>query len=277
MAYKDILVRLDTPQARSRYAVAAKLAARSGGTVSGVFLKTTLINQYNDLESIGYLPGQDLQALIEENDQAQDEAAEKAATALQAAATEVGAACDWQSISGDTLDDLVAAARRADLTILAPPVSSEAFNVHASPVNVALECGGPVLIVPEGPIAELGQRVLLAWSGSRESARALRDALPLLAPGAVIEIRTVKAHPDDEAAADTVVDHLRRLGFKPHLQTIIAEDHAVTETLRREAARCDCDLIVLGLYGHTRLREFVLGGVSREALKAPSLPLLLSH
>lgn len=277
MSYKDILVQLDTPDARSRYELAAGLAVRAGGTVTGVYLKTTLINQYNDLGSIGYLPTEDLQALIDENGRAQENAAARAAAALLSAATGAGAASDWRKLDGDTPEALVAAARRADLTILPPPASATPYNVHASPVDVALECGGPVLIAPHGDCPAVGHRVLLAWSGSRESARALRDALPLLVDGAVIEVRTVEAHAQPAVESDGVVEHLQRLGFKVNFEAVVAEDHAVAGVIQAEAVRCGCDLIVLGLYGHARFREFVLGGVSRAMLHAPQVPLLVSH
>lgn len=277
MAYKDILVQLDSPASQARYELAAQIAARGGGSVTGLFLKTTLINQYNNIGTIGYLPPADLNDLIQQNSQAQDDAAAKAFAALEAAAAAAKVACGARTLSGDTCDELVAEARRADLVVLPPPVKDVAYNVHASAVEAALGSGGPVLIVPEGlKGGVLGERVLVAWNGSREAARALRDAVPLLAPGAAIDVVAVT----NEAPAEdlkAVAAHLERDGFKAKAVTV-AEDHRSTaETLSDAAVKAGCDLIVLGLYGHNRMREFVLGGVSREMVHVPPLPLLMSH
>ena len=119
--------------------------------------------------------------------------------------------------------------------------------------------------------------MLVAWNGSRESGRALRDALPLMAAGAVVEVRM--ARPKDAAGdePEALRQHLERHGFTANVVTIVDEGQSIAEWLQSEAATTGCDLIVMGLYGHTRMREFVLGGVSRGMLLAPSLPLLVSH
>lgn len=278
MAYKDILVQIDSPEAKARYAIAAAVAARGAGSVTGLFLKTTLINQYNNIATVGYLPPEDLNALIEQNSQAQDKDADAAAAALKAAAGAAKVGCDWRTISGDTSDELIAEARRADLLVLAPPAKDAPYNVHASAADVALSSGGPVLIVPDGAkTGTVGQRALVAWNGAREAARALRDAVPLLAPGASVDVVSIgeAGAPDD--ALKAVAGHLERDGFKAKAAVVAENGRSVAQALKDAAAEAGCDLIVLGLYGHSRMREFVLSGVSREMLHAPGLPLLMSH
>ena len=278
MAYKDILVQIDAAAEPARYAVAANLASRGEGRVTGVYLKTTLINQYNSIGTIGYLPPEDLDRLIQEHNQAQDDDAAKAAAALTEAAAAAKVDHDWRVIDGDTPDPLIAQARRGDLIVLPAPQPSPAYNVHASAVQVALGGGGPVLIIPsEGAAKPIGARALLAWNGSREAARALRDALPLLSPGATIEVRIARSEEggDDDDAA--LRGHLESHGFVVNIKVAPQDGRHVAAWLRAEAKAADCDLIVMGLYGHPRLSEFVLGGVSRDMLHAPSLPLLISH
>ena len=138
MLYKDVVVQLDTAASLVRRQIAAEIAGRAGGHLTGVYLKTTLINQYNNIGCIGYLPPADLDALIRQNDQAQDEAAAKAEAGLAKVAAEAGVACDWRVIGGDAPDDLVALARRADLMVLPRPSPSPDYDVHASAVDVAL-------------------------------------------------------------------------------------------------------------------------------------------
>src|ERR1700739_247584 len=110
MTYKDILVQLDTQDARPRYEIAARLAARADGKVTGVFLKTNLINQYSDVASVEYFPVENLQALIDQNDKAQDDAAAEAGAALLAAMKQAKTSGDWHKLNGDNPDALVAAA-----------------------------------------------------------------------------------------------------------------------------------------------------------------------
>ena len=277
MAYKDILVHIDTPDSRPRYEVAAGLAARGGGVVAGVYLRTTLINQYVNIGTIGYLPPDDLDRLIREHNQGQTEAAAAAGAALQAAAAAVGAACEWRVIDGDTCDALVDEARRADIVVLPSPVASPPYNTHGSAVDVTLGGGGPVLVVPAvvGQI-QVGRQVLVAWNGSREAARALREALPLIDPAAAVTVLTIRAKGADLTPDAGLARHLEHLGFTPDM-VVVGDDAEAQVLIERQAKAVGADLIVMGLYGHARLQEFVLGGASRGMLHASGVPLLVAH
>jgi nucleotide-binding universal stress UspA family protein len=276
MSYNDIAVQIDAAAPAARYQIAAELAARGGGRLTGLYLKTTLINQFNDISALGYMPPGELDRLIRDHDQGQDEDAAEAGAALSKIARQAKADCVWRVIGGDTPADLIAEARLADLMVMGSPSASPAYNVHASPVEVALG-GGPVLIVPaEVQKTKLGARALIGWNGGREAARALRDALPLLAEGAAIEVRI--AHPKDEKHDDAGLRrHLEQHGFKVNIATVVDEGQSIAHWLAEEAVSTGCDLIVTGLYGHPRLRELVLGGVSREMPRLSPLPLLISH
>ena len=278
MAYKDIVVQLGADASTPRYQIAAQLAARAGGYLAGVYLKTTLINQYNNIGSIGYLPPVDLDRLIRDHNQAQDDNATKAAAALAKVASALGVASDWRVIGGDAPDGLIGEARCADLVVLPPPSAAPAFSVDASAVDIALGGGGPVLVVPEAVARlQIGQRVLVAWNGSREAARALRDALPLMAAGATVEVRMARPKDAAEHEPEALRRHLERQGLTVNMVTVVDEGQPIAAWLQAEAAAAGCDLMVMGLYGHARLQEFVLGGVSRDMIHAPTLPLLLSH
>lgn len=277
MQFQDILVQIDAAAPLARYDIAAELAARSGRWLTGLYLKTTLINQFNDISALGYMPPGELDGLITDHNRGQDEDMTMAAAALADIAARAGVDCVCRSIGGDTPEDLIAEARRADLVVMGPPSPSPAYNVHASSVDVALGAGGPVLIVPgETDRARIGERALVAWNGGREAARALRDALPLLVDNAVVEVRC--AHPKDETFDPAPLRrHLERHGLRPNIEALAEDGRSVSDWLTAEALRTGCDLIVMGLYGHARLREFVLGGVSRELAHRSPLPLLISH
>jgi nucleotide-binding universal stress UspA family protein len=277
MAYKDILVHIDTPAAHARYAIAAELAARSGGALCGVYLRTTLINQYVNIGSIGYLPPEDLDRLIKEHNQGQTEAAQAAAAVFAAAAAAVGVASEWRTIDGDTSEALIAEARRSDLTVLPSPNPNPPYNAHGSAVDVAIGGAGPVLVIaPDAPQTAVGRQVLIAWNGSREAARAVRDALPLIDPAASVTVLSIRPKGEDLTPDAGLRRRLERQGFKPNM-TVIGDNEEAQVLIERHAKAINADLIVMGLYGHARLQEFVLGGASRGMLHSTVAPLLVSH
>lgn len=278
MTYRDIVVQIDTPAAQARYQIAAEIAARGRGHLTGVYLKTTLINQFT-VDAICYLPPTDLDALVRENNEAQDAEAAKAAAALAKAACSSAVAYDWRTIGGDIADDLIAEARCADLVVLPRPRAHPDYSVHASAVDIAMGGGCPVLIAPETVAKpQIGQRILVAWNGGREAARAVRDALPLFADNAVVEIRTAHPKAGEPGDAGPLRRHLERLGYTTNIDTMEEDDdQSIASWLKHEATINHCDLMVMGVYGHTRVRESVLGGVSREMLHSAPVPLLISH
>jgi len=121
--------------------------------------------------------------------------------------------------------------------------------------------------------------VLVAWNGSREATRAVHDALPLLRRAEKVTVLSID--PDEDAeprlpGADVSL-HLARHGVTAQAATIAGTDVAVGDLLLSYAADHDIDLIVMGAYGHTRLREVVLGGATRTLLRHMTVPVLMSH
>jgi nucleotide-binding universal stress UspA family protein len=146
-------------------------------------------------------------------------------------------------------------------------------------VEAALfESGRPVIVVPY--IQKDGlklDRALVCWDGSRTAARALADAMPLLELAKSIEIVTVgNGHKGDNVRFADVDNHLMRHGLKAEAKQITA-DVDVASTILSHAADSSADFIVMGGYGHSRLREFILGGVTRGILGAMTVPVLMSH
>jgi nucleotide-binding universal stress UspA family protein len=140
------------------------------------------------------------------------------------------------------------------------------------------ESGRPVIIVPY--IQKNGlrlDRVMLCWDGSRTAARALADAMPLLEFAKSIEVVTVGGgHNSDEGSLADVGKHLARHGLKAEIKQITA-DVDIAGTILSHAADSSADFMVMGGYGHSRLREFILGGVTRGILGAMTVPVLMSH
>jgi nucleotide-binding universal stress UspA family protein len=174
-------------------------------------------------------------------------------------------------------------ARYADLAILGQHDPDDAASgPRYLPEEVVLGGGRPVLIVPYiGPTATFGERVSIAWDASREAARAVNDALPLLRRARQVGVVSVNPRPwpfahGEEPGADIGL-HLARHGVKVEVQRIEGQGIDTANAILSHLADQSADLLVMGAYGHSRLREFVLGGVTRTILREMTVPVLMSH
>jgi nucleotide-binding universal stress UspA family protein len=145
-----------------------------------------------------------------------------------------------------------------------------------------LSCGRPTLIVPYiGPRATFGERVLVAWDGRREASRALGDALPLLKRAGAVVIMTVSPDVDrptlNDIAQQRLAHYLRAHRVEAQMEKFDVRDRDVAAWLLSRAADLGIDLMVMGGYGHSRLQETVLGGVTRSILQAMTVPVLMAH
>jgi nucleotide-binding universal stress UspA family protein len=122
-------------------------------------------------------------------------------------------------------------------------------------------------------------RIIVAWDASRNAARAVADALPLLVKAKAIDVVIVASErpKSDEIAGADIGQHLARYGLRVEVKRIVATDTDVADTLLSHAADTAADFMVMGGYGHSRLREFVLGGVTRGILSSMTIPVLMSH
>jgi nucleotide-binding universal stress UspA family protein len=175
-------------------------------------------------------------------------------------------------------------ARYADLTVLPamPRDGTENMFVHDYFHDILRHSGRPVLVVPDGNTAALPpKRVVIAWKPTREASRAIADAMPLLRKADAIDVLVIdpvvgeSAH-GGEPGAD-IAAHLARHGLKVEVVTRPSMNFSVTYALLEYARTVGADLIVAGGYGHSRLREAMLGGTTRELLQTTHLPVLFSH
>jgi nucleotide-binding universal stress UspA family protein len=211
------------------------------------------------------------------------EAAAKAAVArFEAAARRAGVAAEarWAETSFvGTADAFGRLARRFDLSVVRQAEPRK--NTPATLIIEAalFETGRPVVIVPYIQKGGLKlDRVMLAWDGGHSAARAIGDALPLLARAGMVEVVMVteRDHADEMAGAE-MAQHLARHGLKVEAKQIVAPDAKAGEILLSHAADSSADFLVMGGFGHSRLREFVLGGATRSILEAMTIPTLMSH
>jgi len=172
---------------------------------------------------------------------------------------------------------LVDYARLRDLTIIPVPDSYDLWYAEA----VIFGSGRPTLILPTGLPARPFQldTVAVAWDFSRAAARALSDALPLLEQARQVRVVTVLNEKtlDTAHSAEELAKNLARHGIDVVLDKVDAAGRAIGETLESYVLSHKADLLVMGAYGHSRWREFILGGATKSLLSKPPLPILLSH
>jgi len=273
MAYKTILCLLeDDARDDARIAACLALAARTAAHVVGVFAVPPLIITKN---TFAQLPPAVMDNYYAEREAAANTCRQKFLDAAKRNAV----SAEWRAGRGFARDVLREQAFYSDLVVLgAPPTRSSVLDDNNGlPADVAIRSGRPVLYLPpQGTFTLEGKRVMLAWKPGREAARALTDALPFLKGAAVVHVVTGDL-PSQAPAMDISVV-LARHGIQVEMQNIHAlADLSLGEQLLQEADRRQCDLLVMGIYGHSRMNEWVFGGVSQHILRGATLPLLFSH
>ena len=214
------------------------------------------------------------------------EAEEKARAAMDRfgkAASLAGISCETRLVNasvGSAARDLGKIARRFDLVVLGQAQREDITPVDSLNESVLFDSGRPILFVPFIQAEGLKlDRVMLCWDGSRAATRAVADSMPLLHKAGTVQIVIVGDKPSrsDEIPGADLGEHLARHGLKVEVKRLTADDIDVASMLLSHAADSDADIMVMGGYGHSRLREFVLGGVTRALLESMTVPVLMSH
>jgi nucleotide-binding universal stress UspA family protein len=280
MAIKDILVQVDGGKAApSRITAAIDLARAHAAHVTGLCLA---VEPPVPSTILGMVPPE----ILTTQREAIRDLAEAAAGQFRLAVERAGLPGDCrivQVLDADAAAVFVQHARHADLVILGQAEPEERTLLGPSfQADVVMSCGRPALLVPFiGTQSTLGKRVLVAWDGGREATRAAHDALPLLERAHSVTVLAV--NPDFSADGDRrepgadISLHLARHGVKVTATRTIARDISVGDAILAEIADNGIDLLVMGAYGHSRLRELVLGGVTRDLLEHMTVPVLMSH
>jgi nucleotide-binding universal stress UspA family protein len=190
---------------------------------------------------------------------------------------------DARSSYDPIAEGVIFEARTAELVIVSQATDgADAPMLAEVAERVALESGRPVLVIPTKWLPRAyGQDIAVAWNDTREAARAAFDALPLLERAKRIRLVTVAEQKDGNGAnmvpSAEVAATLARHGLDVEVTTIPADGRHTGNTILSRVAADGADLLVMGIYGHSRLREFVLGGASRDVLKNMTVPVLMSH
>jgi nucleotide-binding universal stress UspA family protein len=282
MALKDILVHVDTtPRSAARLEMAARLAVQHGAHLTGIHVIDIPSANYFYGAAMPFVPANP-EEIVQRIRAEATEAAGPVEAAFRDCLRRNGLQGEWRLTEGAPASTVALHGRYADLIVVGQPNRDEPQDADAVTVTTVMTSGRPVLAVPfAGEFPTIGERVLVAWNASREAARALNDALPLLTGAKQVTVlainpqRGVAGH-GDVPAADIAL-HLARHGLKAEATHTVARDISDGEALLSYAADLGADLIVAGAYGHSRARELVFGGVTRTLIMEMTAPVLLSH
>ncbi len=274
---KDIVVNPDGQNGKSAaedYAlsVASKLKAH----ITGIAIA---IDPTVPGASMAFLPVGMLEATRRENESAAKNALERFA----AVTTREGISADSRMLRAgfaDAADQFGRIARRFDLVVVDQAEPDKNTIAAIISESTLFEAGRPVIVVPYIQRSPLKlDRVMVCWDGSRPAARAIGDALPILEWAGSVEVVIVasESRKQDEIEGADIGQHLARHGLKAEVNRIMRDDLEIADALLSHAMDSSADFIVMGAYGHSRQREFVLGGVTRSMLHYMTVPTLMSH
>jgi nucleotide-binding universal stress UspA family protein len=261
MPIKSILVVVSgAEESNPALALAFTLAQKYTARIAALYVKPVVM-VYSDGMGFDMTP-----SVIEAQQAYLQSAADKAESVTKAQAAQAGYEIEWRCEEGDELNIAAAHARVSDIVLANPEVARD----------LMFEAGIPVLAVPHGASADLGKRVLVAWNGSRECARAVRDARDLLKKAEQVLV-AVFDPPHGKGMGHDIAALLASQGANVSVREMLSDGDNIGNLLLQEAKANGCGLIVMGGYGHSRFREWVLGGVTDAILHDAQIPVLLSH
>jgi nucleotide-binding universal stress UspA family protein len=273
---KDVVVNLSSQGLRDFAAeYATSIAAMFGAHITGVSFV------YEPVIPDGMLGGVPVD-LIELQRQENSKAANDAISRFDAAAKKAGLSAETRLLDatfGGAAARFAQISRRFDLVVVGQAQRERGPADDLLIEGALFESGRPLVVVPY--IQRRGitlERVLACWDGSRTAARAIGDAMPLLERAKAVEVVIVaEERKSEEMTGANMNAHLVRHGVAASVKRIAKGDIAIQDALLSYAADSGADFMVMGGYGHSRLREFILGGVTRGILASMTLPVLMSH
>jgi nucleotide-binding universal stress UspA family protein len=281
MAYKTVLVHCNDKSRIARVlGLAVDVAARFEAHVIGISIAPPI------LVIPAGMPGAPDTMVLDEHCKIYRKDNPEMKAALEAASRARNLTAEWREVDAggrSVVDVALDHAHSADLVVAAQAnpkwPGSERLDIAD---RLVIGSGRPVLIIPnEGREREIGKKVLVAWNARREAARAVFDALPLLQRANEVKVIWVNPQSEHELAEDApaadICSALARHGVKCETTEVVRPQADVGQTLLTCAQDYDADMLVMGCYGHSRLREFILGGASRHVLAHMPIPVLMSH
>ena len=276
MSYKRIMVPVNgVDDAGYALSLAFDIDGRLDGEVVGLHATP------DTASTLPYLGESMSGALVENMISAMDSAAETHRQAAQAAFDKALQASNGGTGHMDVhhgLEENVLAhyGRLADLIVVPRPPSETALSESPALQAAIMDTGRPVLVAPPGPVRPLGGKIMVAWNGSPQAARALAAALPLLHQAEAITLLSIAEDSEAGPTAQDAAEYLAAHGCQAQAVSQ-SRHHPVGEELLLAAHKQKADLLVMGAYTHKRIRELIFGGATLEALLDATIPILMVH
>jgi nucleotide-binding universal stress UspA family protein len=275
--YKTILVHFDsTARAGRRLQAAARLADAHDAHLIALYSIMSPLYSEPFVADGGAFVAQELLRFQERKDA-------EARAAFDRVSPTLGRAVEWRSETGDPATALNEHGRYADLLVVGQYDDDAANDVTPDFIGrVIMGSGRPVLVVPyTGEFATIGRRPMVAWNASREAARAVSSAMPLLRQAQEVQVTTFNARAGrgghgDLPGAD-IAAFLARHGVKTTVSGSTSKDVDIGNQMLSRTDDFQADLLVMGGYGHSRAYEFVMGGATRTLLESMTVPVLFAH
>lgn len=189
----------------------------------------------------------------------------------------VGYSVSWVEASGREDDVVAQFGRVADLIVVSRP-NVEVEAGHTLVLNAALfETGRSVLVVPPEGMGAIGRKIVVSWNGSAQSARAVSSALPFLKNADEVTVFTIEGPRTAGQSSTGMIEYMAYHGIKCSTRTLAKAGTSVGEDLLKEAKSVGADMVVMGAYTHSRMRQMILGGVTSHVLDNSPLPLFMAH
>lgn len=186
--------------------------------------------------------------------------------------------CAWREEQGSEEDVVTRRGRVADLIVVARPANAKDLVTESVVEAVLFDTGRPVMVAPPEPPSTMGERVTIFWNGSIQVARAIGYAMPLLRRAKEVRIMTADESKHAEASSDVgLVRHFGWHGVKATVHRFHPAARSTAEALMNELYAANADLLVMGAFTQSRLRQMILGGVTRKVLAESKVPVLMAH
>lgn len=185
--------------------------------------------------------------------------------------------CEWRDVMGREGETAAWHGRLADMIVVSKP-ATESDGAGLLTLNALLfESGRPVVVAPSRTPETWARHVAVAWNGSAQAARAVASALPILAGAESVTILTVESDETAASAAPQLATFFAWHGITAGVETFPSGERQVGARLLEECAKHEADLLVMGAYTHSRMRQLILGGVTKHTLEAMEIPVLMTH
>jgi nucleotide-binding universal stress UspA family protein len=273
MPIRDLLIHIDNTSAcKNRILAAQKIADVGSAHVTGIYTyQVVIVPTYTEVGVPAYI--------YSEIEASNMELAEEAKALFNDSMSAWDSKIAWECHEGDRGATISKVAANHDLVVMGQHNPDDELDRNDGvAAQVAISSGRPVMIIPHsGSINHIGKRILVAWDGKKEAVRAVNDAMPFLKSADAVEVVNINHSDDPGIPCADIAAHLARHNIDVEAGSAHTKSGHTGEAILYLGQNFAADLIVMGAYGHSRLRELIIGGATKHVLQNTTVPVLISH